>query len=147
MSKSNNDRGFTGSMSDAALPVGGTLPGGGFDEDFLKTLGVVPGTDVPPLHPGKRTEITDEEYAEAMAKKQDPATLMANTRFRSEYYQFSLDVPEECTKLQSVVDNCLQKGWVMAREDWHRTQEGNTIIAMKCLVPLTKKKRIEKGEE
>jgi len=141
MSKSSNDRGFVDAMNSGlptSTPTGAALPNGGFDEDFVKTLGGIMGHDVPPLHPGKRVEITDEEYEEALRKKQDPALLLGHTQLRSEYYQFSLDDPEQVTKLQNAVNNCLQKGWILAREEWHRTQEGNTIIAMKCLVPLPK---------
>ena len=151
MSRYSNDRDFSNMMNSGELPVGGTLPNNGFDEDFAKVLGAQSGrqgSDVPPLHPGKRVEITDEEYEEILRKKQDPATLFAGTQFRSEYHQYSLSDKDEREKLQNVINNCLQKGWILAKEEWHRTQEGNTIIAIKCLVPLPKKKQTveKKGE-
>ena len=116
----------------------------GFDPDFAKALQdanhTIPIRDLPPLHPrDDPTTISDEEMEEIVKAKQN-RSIFGNTKFRCQYGIFDLNDIEQREALQNMIDNCLQKGWLLAKEEWHRTQDGRAIVAVKVLIPEARRK-------
>lgn len=145
----------TPELPDIDLPdIDTTLAGGGFEGDFAKVMqqanATVPQRDIPPLHP-KKTIITDEEMKAAWNDKQGTQSNQlfapSGKKFRCECGIFNLGDEGERTEYQNMINNCLQKGWVLARDDWTRTQDGGAIAAVKCLVPIGMKKKQKKDPD
>ncbi len=130
--------------------IDASLTGGGFEGDFAKMMQQVntqgPSRDIPPLHPQKKHIITDEEMDAVWKKEQSQQLFVpSNKTFRCECGVYNLGDEDQRTEYQNMINNCLQKGWLLARDDWSRTQDGAVIAAVKCLIPEPKKKK--KGKD
>lgn len=138
--------------------IGPIIPGlSGHDNDLQNILnqaaGVSQERDMPPMHPSddpaNLTELSDEEVEKSMKKKLGNNLFELKHKFRSRYGLFKLSNPEQREELENLVNNCLQKGWILAREEWKSTAEGDMVVSIKCLIPEPKKgkkgKRKKKG--
>jgi len=131
----------------AELPeLGGQLAGGGFEKDFADLMKSSsysqPTRDVPPLHPGTVT-ISEEEARESTGAKHD-RNLFPNTKakkLRCQVGLFDLGDKIEREEYQTIINNCLQKGWLLARDEWQRTPEGGAFAAVKVLIPETRRSK------
>lgn len=120
-----------------------SLDGGGFDGDFADLMNKAnvqkPTREVPPLHPNT-INISDEEMEKAAnAKGTSSLFSTPKKKMRCEVGVYDLSDPEQQTKYQNLINNCLQKGWLLAREDWQRTPEGGAFAAVKVLIPETRR--------
>jgi hypothetical protein len=145
-----NNQDGPNSLPEPQIPTDFSVDLGGFDGDLERMLGhasdVSTERDVPIAHPGddisRTAEISDDEYQKIMADKMGPQQLFkTNHKLRAKYGVFNLSKEEECQALENMVNNCLQKGWLLAREEWRSTPEGGTIVSMKCLIPEKKNRR------
>lgn len=130
------------------------LEGGGFEGDFAKVIQQAnaqqPTRDIPPLHPqARKTIISEEEMAAVWQDKEADTQLFSHSKkkFRCECGIFNLNDDDERTAYQNMINNCLQKGWILARDDWTRTQEGGAVAAVKCLIPIDGKKKKKKTSD
>jgi hypothetical protein len=136
-------------MPDIQLPAEAILEGGGFDGDFASVMRQVNESDLGqdvPIHPqgGKLVQISEEEAKQSATP--DRQLFKYKGKLRAEYGQFDLGDADQRSELQNMINNCLQKGWLLAREDWHRDKEGNTIVAIKCLIPVSRRNK-NKGND
>ena len=126
------------------------LVGGGFEKDFAEVMKKShrqqPTREVPPLHP-KTISISDEEVEDSVNRKYS-RNLFESTntkKMRCEVGIFDLGNEEQKAEYQNMINNCLQKGWLLARDDWQRTPEGGAFAAVKVLIPETR--RSKKGND
>lgn len=136
-------------IEEATLPeVDSSLSGGGFEGDFAEVLKKAnaprPTREVPPLHP-KTVNISDEEMKEISDAK-NSRQLFSNPKkkMRCEVGLFDLGDEEQRDAYQCMIDNCLQKGWLLARDDWQRTPEGGAFAAVKVLIPESRRNKGKK---
>ena len=126
-------------MSDARDPMQELF---GHDPDFSKLMEhMQTDQEMPPIHPGKHVEISDEEVQTSIDRKTGRNMFGMREKFRASYGLFDLSDPEQCEMLENMVNNCLQKKWLMAREEWQHLQDGRTMVSVKCLVPDEKPKK------
>lgn len=115
---------------------------GGFDGDFANIIQQAnarrPTREVPPLHPNRVT-ISDKNMQEMADQKAGKNLFQGKKKMRCEIGVFNFDIPEQRTEYENMVTNCLQKGWIMARDDWQRTPEGGTFAAVKVLIPVSRR--------
>jgi len=110
----------------------------GHDPDFAKLMGVAAETTeegMPPVHPGKQAEVSDSDVEQNIDRRLGRNMFKMREKFRSKYGTFDMSDTEQCQELENLVDNCLQKGWLMAREEWQHLPDGRTVVSVKCLIP------------
>ena len=117
----------------------------GHDPDFANLMSQMEqlggDKEMPPVHPGKQVEISDEEVKDNIDRKTGRNMFDMRGKFRASYGQFDLSDDEQREELENMVNNCLQKKWLMAREEWQHLQDGRTMVSVKCLVPDSKPKQ------
>lgn len=120
----------------------------GHDPDFANLMGQMSGDqEMPPVHPGKHVEISDAEVQANIDRKTGRNMFDMRGKFRAQYGLFDLSDAEQREELENMVNNCLQKKWLMAREEWQHLQDGRTMVSVKCLVPDDKPKKKESSDE
>ena len=62
-------------------------------------------------------------------------------KLRCETGVYNLGDEDQRAEYQNLVNNCLQKGWLLVRDDWQRTPEGGAWAAVKVLIPETRRKK------
>ncbi len=132
------------------VDINSRLVGGGFEKDFMdvmqKTNAHRPTREVPPLHP--TVNISEEEARESANAKHD-RSLFPNAdgkKMRCEVGVYNLQDEKQRSEYQNMVNNCLQKGWLLARDDWQRTPEGGAFAAVKVLIPEKSRRQKEKDK-
>lgn len=74
----------------------------------------------------------------------DPTTLPADTdsahagpkiKYSAHYGRFNIDRDSERLEIERVQNHILNDGWLLAREEWVTTDEGDTIVTLKWLQP------------
>jgi hypothetical protein len=123
----------------------------GHDPDFANLMGQMKemggDQEMPPVHPGKQAEISDEEVQANIDRKTGRNMFDMRGKFRSQYGLFDMSDAEQREELENMVNNCLQKKWLMAREEWQHLQDGRTMVSIKCLVPDDKPKKKASSDE
>jgi len=117
-------------------------PINGFDIDYatmmsrLQQAGGGSGHEVPPTHPGKHVEITDNEMERHMSERFGGKGLFQTGQtFKSKYGHYDVSDEAQREELENMINNCLQKKWLLAREEWQHLPDGRTIVTVKCLEP------------
>jgi hypothetical protein len=121
----------------------------GHDPDFAKLMdSMEPDQEMPPVHPGRHVEISDSEVEANIDRKFGRGMFQMREKFRCQYGLFDMSDPEQREELENMVNNCLQKKWIMAREEWQHLQDGRTMVSVKCLIPEDKPRgKRTKGDE
>ena len=116
----------------------------GHDPDFANLMDQMSADqEMPPVHPGRHEEVSDSEVQANIDRKFGRGMFHMRQKFRCQYGLFDMSDPEQREELENMVNNCLQKKWLMAREEWQHLQDGRTMVSVKCLIPedkLNKKK-------
>lgn len=136
-------------LEDPELPdMAAQLVGGGFEKDFADVLrranAQQPTRGVPPIHP--TVTISDEEMQTSIDAKQD-RSLFPNAKtkkLRCEVGLYDLSDEIQKTEYQNIINNALQKGWLLVRDDWQRTPEGGAFAAVKILIPEKSRRQKKK---
>lgn len=127
-----------------------SLENSGFDPNFIdvmeKTAQLQEDREMPPVHPGNYAEVTDDEIQAGIDRRFGRNMFALRKKFRSRYGQFDLSVFDQREKLEKMVDNCLQKNWLLAREEWQHLKDGRTIVSVKFLIPEEKPKERKESD-
>lgn len=120
------------------------MTGAGHDPDFINLMDQIGARQtnaeqsMPPVHPGRHVEISDEEVKTNLDRKTGRNMFDIRGKFHSRYGHFDMTNEEQREQLENMVNNCLQKKWLLAREEWQHLSDGRTIVSIKCLVPEDK---------
>jgi hypothetical protein len=118
----------------------------GHDPDFAKLMEQIDGDQgMPPVHPGKHEEVSDSEVQANIDRKFGRNMFQMRDKFRCQYGLFDMSDAEQREELENMVNNCLQKKWLMAREEWQHLQDGRTMVSVKCLIPEDHPKKKKAG--
>ena len=94
--------------------------------------------DLPALHPKdvkeKFVDLSKEEGP--LAPKTPNLLELPKKKLHGHYRRFNLSFPADVEALEAITNKCLSEtGWILAREEWDSTKNGDRIVTIKFMSP------------
>ena len=127
-----------------------------FANDFFDAIsGQEPSAQqrgLPPLHPSENDKYVnlgrDDRTAGDASGAQNLFEFTKNKNMKVRIKQFYLSKPEDVEEYEKIENDCLEKGWILAREEWNfDVKSGSQVVTIKYIetAPKKKTKKIEGG--
>lgn len=128
------------------MPNNGT---GNYANDFIDAIedSQKPGPavrDLPPLHPNDWADLgvpAKEDIVDISALEGDThgdekirSVLKLPPRGDVKFGRFNISDDVQRLELETIENNCLKVGWVLVREEWTHTKDGETFVIVKYMV-------------
>jgi len=146
--------------------MGGQGGADNFSNDFMDAIGEANNPEnvreMPPLHPGAKGGFQDGQWRD-IAKEMGadmPGAATGNDqtsqlftqpkgKFKARFGRFNLGEASDCAELEKIQNNCLTPGknWILAREEWYNTKDGDVYVVVKYLEFFPTRKTPEAKEE
>lgn len=108
------------------------MPGNNAVNDFADAIqedSRIKGQDNLGMYPSQE-QLFDPKIAD-----NDNAMEMPRVKYSAHYGRYNIDRDSERLELERVQNSVLNDGWLLGREEWTTTDEGDTIVTIKWLQP------------
>lgn len=78
---------------------------------------------------------TPDKMFDTRTADKDEAMEMPKVTYKAHYGRYNIDQDSERLELERVQNSILNDGWLLGREEWTTTEEGDTIVTIKWLQP------------
>ena len=108
------------------------MPGNNAVNDFADAIqekNRIEGQDNLGMYP------TQDKMFDPLAADNDSSMEMPRVKYTAHYGRYNIDHESERLELERVQYSVLNDGWLLGREEWTTTDEGDTIVTIKWLQP------------
>jgi hypothetical protein len=134
-----------------------------FADDFFDAIGTANDPEnlreIPALHPaarsafppGKWRNVAKEEEGRTAPGAENQLFEQPKGKFKARFGRFDLNDDTQRAELEEIENSCLTPGknWILAREEWYNTKDGDTYVVVKYLefIPEKKTKKPPEAKE
>jgi hypothetical protein len=106
---------------------------------------------LPPLHPSgndKYVNLGRDERTASDSGVQNLFEFTKNKGMKVHIQQFRLDKAEDIEAYEKIENDCLEKGWILAREEWNfDVKSGTQVVTVKYIETTPKQKAKKENKE
>jgi hypothetical protein len=126
-----------------------------FANDFFDAInGQEPSAQqrgLPPLHPSEKDKYVNLGRDDRTASDSGAQNLFEFTKnkgMKVHIKQFHLNKAEDVEEYEKIENDCLEKGWILAREEWNfDVKEGSQVVTIKYIETAPKQKAKKESRE
>jgi hypothetical protein len=118
-------------------PAGGPeIPFDNSFADVASRFGSASSRDVPPVHPADNLSYVSDQEVQDYVDKKTSRNLFTVGKYRCCAAVFTLNKQDDLDAYELIMNNSLQKGWIIAIEERNWSKDGSTLICfLKYLIP------------